>query len=323
MNNYRVEKNFSFVSNDHHVSLKNKKKYRGYYYFDYSFTHSNCKYDDILCDYYKNIDLEKNWDENELDCGVAGYLIYKAREGEVNLILYKDQLYLIDKNLTEKAIDILIETKRITASYRFNNLFDILSLNPCISLKDKLETRHLVKWNFALILGKADTEMRIFIKVSLGIDINEENKKLFNEILRDNSKWKSFIDALRESKEDIIDTLKIYDKKEELIEIIIKEFNLEHYSCWCQNISHVMSIEFIEKHIGDCDWDFENILKREDLTFEFCKKLSLLKPRYEGQIDLRPMHNAHFITKDLVLNNLDFPWETRILIKRLPNHDLW
>ncbi len=317
--NQHISENMEFILEDPHVSLKNKKIYRGTEYYEFKQKYS-CKDEESygICEYYKKIASEYYGDHEpgEVDCGLICHDIYgNDHDYPLSLISYNNNAYIVHQNLTEYAIDILINNDKVPTYTYLYGVFLNLSLNPYISLQTKLDTRHIISWDFDAIMKKCSYTERKQIEKIYNIDNN--HKEIFDKILEDKTKWKLFIEKLKNTTQETKDALKEYNKREELVDLVMSQFDLDHYWFWCDNISDILSIEFIQNHLDYKYWNFDKILSRDDLTFEFCKKLShIAKESKEREIDFRKMHTASFVTKELILENLDFPWDLRALLTK-------
>lgn len=312
--NKRIDEDIEFILDDPHVSLKNKKTYRGVVYYEFKHKY-NCK-DEEICDYYKKTASEYYGDHEpgEVNCDLICHDLYgNDNDYTLSLILYNNNVYIVHQNLTETAIDMLISNDKVPTYTYLYGVFLNLSLNPYISLQTKLNTRHIISWNFDAIMKRCSYTERKQIEKIYTIDNN--HKEIFDKIIEDKTRWKLFIEKLKNSKQETEDALKEYSKREELIDLVMSQFDLDYYLFWCDDISDILSIEFIQNHLDYKYWNFDKILSRDDITFEFCKKLSYFaKESKEKEIDFRKMHTASFVTKELIMENLDFPWDLRALL---------
>jgi hypothetical protein len=328
----KIKIDYSDIKQDPHVTLSNTKTYKNIEYSDFEFNYKDIllmcdKQEYQLCEFYKKWFREYNPKNNYYSCNSCGDLesCYEMIHNLYNMSLFngksyslinfkkENNLHLVESKYIKLAIDILINDEYILSKSRFlgeDNFIKLLSKNKGISFKDKYESKDLIDWNWDYIVSNS-TEYSLVKNLLKNTEDNEHYLYDFNDLFLDgiidkNINDKFFYDKLLNLDKNNKNILKNYKKIDLLLETLIEKKTNDNY--YINDLIEYVSLDCIIKN-KDFDWEWDTILKRKDITFDFIKECYNKKVKLNWYIIV----NKSFITKDLILSNPTFPWPLQSL----------
>lgn len=337
-----------FILCDHHIHLSEEYRrtdldltYTSIYTDDNRCSKVCDNYEKFLKDYEP-----RNNPYNCSSCGDYDYLdncysivnhLYKhlyIDKDKYYILFYKSECYIIKKYQLNIACEILknneLKTKRIPIGNE--SILKILSKNKSISLQEKFDTRDTIKWNWRTIMYEHEYEIDLEWYSKIKQYIKEEDLYLFQSNFSDLSH--QFLDDILNDKEELelllrmIDDiymkkdnekkeyykiLRDYPSKNELIDKLVKYSKDENtYRVDFKIFTIMASIDKIKQNLN-VDWNLNEVFRRKEADFEFLKLLYNYRKENTGcyfgyKIPWDLVSTRSWVTEELILNNLDLPW---------------
>lgn len=307
-----------------------------------------CCKKDGLCEFYQKFYKPYNSKNNPRDCDSCGhdnYIDYCYQmvgrlytenyfdEKNYALIMYKDILYLVSKKFVKIAINILrtqnIKQEIHEYSFGDENFMHFLSENKGISFQEKFDTKDIYDWEWSKV--KVNREQYILIHDLLkqedrrGDILYEFDTTFLDNIVNKNIDISIFFEKITEDIDIDLNVLNTYDKRIDLFKLLIdvksREIEVNNY------LLDYIPIDFILDNIN-YDWKWGIFCKRKNISLPIVKKIyKVVSERnkheyYRHTLDWSEITKLPFVTKELILENPELPWDLVSLINSKESIDL-
>jgi hypothetical protein len=332
-----------FILSDHHIKLKEEHyisdldlTYREIYDYDYDNDNVNCS---NICDNYEK--FFKDYDNCPTCCIEIKNHLYKhmyITKGKYYILFYKTECFIIKKSQLNIACEIFKNNELITKCIPLGNesIMKKLSKNKSISLQEKFDTKDNINWNWKSIMYEHTSEIdkewyykiKEYIKeedlvlfqsdfekdlVLFQSDFEDLSHQFLDEILNDEKDLElllRMVDNIRgKDKKKYYKILIDYPNKNELIDKLVK--CKETYKVDVGLFTIMASIDKIKQNLH-VDWNLNQVFRRKEVDLDFLKLVYYYRKdnisyfRYE--IPWGVVSSRDWVTDELMLNNLDLPW---------------
>lgn len=266
------------------------------------------------------------------------------------LFNFKDKLYIVPYEYAEVAVDLLLAGLKINKpdkggsirTFMDKNILTVLTQNPGISIEDQLETKDVIAWDWDAYQYNTRITKEQFEQIRPLMDeckreyldeyFTEVNHELLDKVLNNEIEVSFFTAVLATKSYDkntddaVLQVLKSYDKIQKLIKKLVDDYPQNIRYDFFYTFSDIVSFDTVLENL-DIDWNLPKLVDRDDITFDIIKKIHEYRSRtnksFMSNLSYGQISAKDWVTEDLVLQNLDFPWSLRTFLTGTYENNGW